>query len=141
MAGAPVPQIGVGFSPSPAHDNASAASEAERWRRLATGGGRASAQLGFEVQRTLTDDETTSFQPTAEGLPLLRVVGQVAQTYVVTEGPDGLYLVDQHAAHERVLYEQMQADRASAEVAAQQLLEPLTVELTPAQAAIIEAEL
>jgi DNA mismatch repair protein MutL len=67
-------------------------------------------------------------------------VGQVAQTYVVAEGPDGLYLVDQHAAHERVLYEQMQANRAGAKVAAQQLLEPITVELTPAQAAILEAE-
>jgi DNA mismatch repair protein MutL len=139
-ATAPVPQIGVGFTPSPAHDTASNASEAERWRRLATAGGRAAAQLGFEAQRTLTDDETTSFQPSTEGLPLLRVVGQVAQTYIVTEGPDGLYLVDQHAAHERVLYEQMQASRASAQVAAQQLLEPLTVELSPAQTAILEAE-
>jgi DNA mismatch repair protein MutL len=140
MAAAPVPKIGVGFRSSPAHDIASATDEVERWRRLAAGGGRAATQLGFEAQRTLPDDGTTSFQPTAEGLPLLRVVGQVAQTYIVAEGPDGLYLVDQHAAHERVLYEQMQASRASAQVAAQQLLEPLTLEFTPAQVAILEAE-
>jgi DNA mismatch repair protein MutL len=136
MSAAPVPHIG-GDS---AHDAAVTSDEAERWRRLATGVGRSATQLGFEAQRTLPDDRATSFQPASDGLPLLRVVGQVAQTYVVAEGPDGLYLVDQHAAHERVLYEQMQANRAGAKVAAQQLLEPITVELTPAQAAILEAE-
>jgi DNA mismatch repair protein MutL len=137
---APVPQIGVGFRPSPAHDTTRAANEAERWRRLTASGGRAAAQLGFEAQRTLPDDETGGLQSAVEGLPLLRVVGQIAQTYIVTEGPDGLYLVDQHAAHERVLYEQMQSSRASAQVAAQQLLEPMTLELTPSQSAILEAE-
>jgi DNA mismatch repair protein MutL len=136
MAAAPVPHVG-GDS---AHYAAAASSEAERWRRLATGAARGATQLGFEAQRTLPGEGATSFQPTGDGLPLLRVVGQVAQTYVVAEGPDGLYLVDQHAAHERVLYEQMQTDRAGARVAAQQLLEPITVELTPAQAAILEAE-
>jgi DNA mismatch repair protein MutL len=137
---APVPQIGIGFRPSPAHDTALVANEAERWRRLTTSGGRAAAQLGFEAQRTLPDDETGGLQLAAEGLPLLRVVGQIAQTYIVTEGPDGLYLVDQHAAHERVLYEKMQSSRASAQVAVQQLLEPISLELTPSQAAILEAE-
>ena len=38
---------------------------------------------------------------TKSTLPLLRVVGQVSNTYIVAEGPDGMYLVDQHAAHER----------------------------------------
>jgi DNA mismatch repair protein MutL len=140
MTAAPVPHIGSGFRPSPAHDTALASDEAERWRRLATGGKPAATQLGFEAQRTLPDDGETSFQPAADGLPLLRVVGQVAQTYIVTEGPDGLYLVDQHAAHERVLYELMQASRANTQVAIQQLLEPVTLELTPAQTAILEAE-
>jgi DNA mismatch repair protein MutL len=67
-------------------------------------------------------------------------VGQVAQTYVIAEGPDGLYLVDQHAAHERVLYEQLQAARIAAAVAVQQLLHPVTLELSPGQAAVMEAE-
>ena len=141
MAAVPVPQIGRDFTPSPAHSTGAAGNEAERWRRLTTAGGPAgAAQLGFEAQRTLPDDESTSFRPSTGRLPLLRVVGQVAQTYIVTEGPDGLYLVDQHAAHERVIYEEMLSERASAQVAAQQLLEPVTVELTPAQTAVLEAE-
>ena len=39
--------------------------------------------------------------------PLLRVVGQMNGTYIITEGPDGMYLIDQHAAHERVVFEQV----------------------------------
>jgi DNA mismatch repair protein MutL len=66
-------------------------------------------------------------------LPPLRVLGQMAQCYIVAEGPEGMYLIDQHAAHERVLYERLLAQQATAAVAVQQLLEPLTVELTPAQ--------
>lgn len=63
------------------------------------------------------------------GLPILRVVGQVRQMYIIAEGPEGLYLIDQHATHERVLYEQMRADQANAQVTSQQLLEPLVMNL------------
>jgi DNA mismatch repair protein MutL len=141
IAAAPVPQMGIGFRPHSVQGMGEAGAEAERWRRLtASGGGRAAAQLGFEAQRTLPDADAPSLQLAAEELPMLRVVGQIAQAYIVAEGPDGLYLVDQHAAHERVLYEKMRAELTSAQVAAQQLLEPLTMELTPAQAAVLEAE-
>ena len=69
-----------------------------------------------------------------EKLPPLRVLGQLAQCYIIAEGPEGMYLVDQHAAHERVLYERLTAQQAAASVAVQTLLEPLAVELTLAQA-------
>ncbi|MBU0495418.1 MAG: DNA mismatch repair endonuclease MutL [Chloroflexi bacterium] len=69
-----------------------------------------------------------------ERLPPLRVLGQIGQTYIIAEGPGGLYLIDQHAAHERVLYERWQAQRAGgAPVPAQALLEPLAVPATPPQ--------
>jgi len=60
--------------------------------------------------------------------PLLRAVGQAANAYLVAEAPDGLYLIDQHAAHERVLFERMMALQ-SGEAVSQVLLSPAAVEL------------
>jgi DNA mismatch repair protein MutL len=74
-------------------------------------------------------------------LPLLRVVGQVGQTYVVAEGPQGMYLVDQHAAHERVLYEKLMAERQQQAVASQVLLEPLALELPAPLAAVLSEQM
>jgi DNA mismatch repair protein MutL len=77
-------------------------------------------------------------EPTLAGgqhLPVMRILGQVQNTYVVCEGPDGIYFIDQHTAHERVLYEEILAQRARSGVARQALLEPVVVELTPAQSA------
>ena len=72
-------------------------------------------------------------------LPMLRVVGQMGATYVVAEGPDGMYLVDQHAAHERVMYDRLVARRAKGEPAAvQPLLEPALLDLGLERAACLE---
>jgi DNA mismatch repair protein MutL len=65
-------------------------------------------------------------------LPPLRVVGQVAQTYIVAESPDGMVLIDQHAAHERVTYERLMTQRASQAFDQQGLLIPQTLDLPPA---------
>ncbi len=70
--------------------------------------------------------------------PLLRLIGQVAATYLVAEGPDGLYLIDQHAAHERVLFEQLMAQRRTGQVPRQPLLQPVVVHLPPPQARVLE---
>lgn len=66
-----------------------------------------------------------------ETLPVLRVIGQSHQTYIVAEGPDGLYLIDQHAAHERVTYERVKARFDDNAIESQPLLEPATVDLAP----------
>ena len=87
-------------------------------------------------QRTLVG-EPTSAERTYDSLPSLRVLGQLHETYVVAEAPDGLVLIDQHAADERVNYERLQrvfADGADA----QALAEPVRVELTAREAALFE---
>lgn len=54
-------------------------------------------------------------------LPPLRVVGQIGAQFIVAEGPAGIYLIDQHAAHHRLLYEQMRSELERGELAPQEL--------------------
>ena len=75
----------------------------------------------------------------AISLPVLRVIGQLDNTYIITEGPDGLYLIDQHAAHERVLFERIERQRLQREIETQGLLEPMTLEVSPRQEAVLRA--
>ncbi len=70
-------------------------------------------------------------------IPILRVMGQLSNTYILAEGPDGLYMIDQHAAHERILFEKVLAQREQKNVDIQGLLEPLTIELSPRQEEIL----
>ncbi len=84
--------------------------------------------------------ETTFVAPLpAPGLPALRVMGQLASTYIIGEGPEGLYLVDQHAAHERVLYEEIQAQWSRHKIEVQGLLQATTIELSPREEQIWQA--
>lgn len=69
----------------------------------------------------------------------LRPIGQLFQAYILAQGPEGLYVVDQHAAHERVLYERLQGELAAGRLASQALLLPLTFDLSPTQAAGLES--
>ena len=96
-------------------------------------------------QAVLTPIADTSYSPPpslptpAISLPVLRVLGQLDNSYIIAEGPDGLYLIDQHAAHERVLFEKIEQQRLRQEIEVQGLLEPMTLEVSPRQEAVLRS--
>ena len=142
LAHSPVPQIQRGpltwagnpasttsqidFSWTIPHNSAGDISQPDSDSRL--GDGSASHESGRQV-----------ILPSG-GLPLLRLIGQIGNTYLVAEGPDGLYLIDQHAAHERVLFEQYQ-NKLNEPVPSQNLLEPHTFDLSPDKAQMLAEQL
>ncbi len=137
---------GIGLN----HDNLSA------WENTLSGSQRRQLDMNLdlysagEYTRTpLAANQQQDYAPDAipEGpgtpqkprtLPILRVIGQIGATYIVAEGPSGLYLVDQHAAHERILYEQFMDEHARHEQVAQLSLDAQTLTLPPSEARLIE---
>jgi DNA mismatch repair protein MutL len=100
---------------------------------------------------TIEDPGTTSVPASSPGLsaakgaeapslPVLRVVGQLTSSYIMAEGPEGLYLIDQHAAHERVLFEKILSQRSQQKVEIQGLLEPVNIELSPRQEEVLKTK-
>jgi DNA mismatch repair protein MutL len=63
----------------------------------------------------------------------LKILGQLHDSFIVATGPDGLWIIDQHVAHERILFEQVLERRDTGAPDSQQLLLPLLIDVTPAQ--------
>ena len=74
--------------------------------------------------------------PTLESLRTLHPLGQIRNSFILAVNEDGLWIIDQHVAHERVLFEKVLRQRSAQQVESQRLLLPLVIELTPAQQAI-----
>ena len=70
----------------------------------------------------------------------LRFIAQVRQTYLVCEGQDGLYVIDQHAAAERVNYDRLRKQLGARAIPSQSLLFPQTLEVLPAEVELVEAK-
>lgn len=98
-----------------------------------------SAQASGTFSVPVSAQEQPSFP--GQHLPLLRLVGQVASTYLIAEGPDGLYLIDQHAAHERVLFDQLMEEHRGKAIHSQKLMTPVVIELSSEKAGMLELQL
>jgi DNA mismatch repair protein MutL len=82
--------------------------------------------------------ETPGALPSVEDIADLKPLGQVNSSFIVAVNGEGLWIIDQHVAHERVLFEQHLRARRNGELGGQRLLVPLIVELNPRQLAIFE---
>ena len=108
------------------------------WSMAAELGEGATAAPGPESAMTAG---AVASAPALPNIPLLRLIGQIGASYLVAEGPDGLYLIDQHAAHERVLFEKLMLLHDQRDIPSQALLEPVSVTLPPAQTALLTDQL
>ncbi|MCH7698105.1 MAG: DNA mismatch repair endonuclease MutL [Chloroflexi bacterium] len=97
--------------------------------------------LSFQPQEARTAPQVATAEQAAfvDQLPVLRPVGQLGNTYVIAEGPDGMYMIDQHAAHERILYERFLGQQREGVREVQPLLQPAPVELTARQLSLLES--
>jgi DNA mismatch repair protein MutL len=116
-------------------------------RQLSVNGEQFSVSTDYASQSVPNEQESIENRKseiansTLGTVPLLRLVGQIGATYLVAEGPDGLYLIDQHAAHERVLFEKLMTQHAMKNIPSQTLLTPATVTLPPASAQLLVTQL
>jgi DNA mismatch repair protein MutL len=95
-------------------------------------------QAALGLSRAAPEATPAAIRSHRELLPMLRVVGQLNATYLVCEGPDGMYLLDQHAAHERVVYDRLFARPGGEQAGNQPLLEPIVLELEPSLAVTLD---
>jgi len=75
-------------------------------------------------------------EPTLSALGTLKPLGQIRNSFILAVNEDGLWIVDQHVAHERVLFERILKQRGAQKVESQRLLMPIVLELSPAQQAV-----
>jgi DNA mismatch repair protein MutL len=75
-------------------------------------------------------------EPTLSSLHTLKALGQIRNSFILAVNEDGLWIIDQHVAHERVLFERVLKQRSAQKVESQRLLMPIVLELSPAQQAV-----
>jgi DNA mismatch repair protein MutL len=104
--------------------------EAKHEGELADNEGRTERGLGATIDNA--PDNTSDTE-----VPVLYPIGQLHGTYILAQNDQGLYMIDQHAAQERIKYEYFRDKLAEADTRVQDLLVPLTFEMTAAEEALI----
>ena len=97
--------------------------------------------LNYFEKNSSTNDLRGSESSLKEILDSLLVIGQISLTYIVCEGNNGLYLVDQHAAHERILFESILSRNLNEDVEIQRFLDPFVLEVDDFQREFLEENL
>ena len=151
-AGSPVPEIRDAPVGPPAHADTASPRRGDSLGRpphgAAAPSGPAQPGLGWPAP-PMPDDGSHADAPRSSAqppmiphstLPVLRVLGQAQSTYITAEGPDGIYLIDQHAAHERVLFERVTGEYLTRGAESQSLMEAQTIDLDPRQQELLEAQ-
>ncbi|MCY9657335.1 DNA mismatch repair endonuclease MutL [Paenibacillus chondroitinus] len=128
-------------TPSPSYSNRTSSSQAASSYSPAAANPR---QVSIQQQRRtneafmdLLPSHEESDQPKLPAFPSLEPIGQMHGTYLIAQNGDGLYLIDQHAAHERINYEYYYERFGNPAEASQELLVPITLEFTPSEAGIL----
>ncbi len=115
--------------------NESGSTIAERFSKAAPAAMRVTVSAGFRDAGTGAGSEPLA---SAESLSELKPLGQVSSSFIVAVNGEGLWIIDQHVAHERVLFEQHLRARREGQLTGQRMLMPLMVELSPRQLVIFE---
>jgi len=100
--------------------------------------GSAASQPAPEAREETAMPVPSALPPGAEELAALRPLGQLKESFIVAATEDALWIIDQHVAHERVLFEKTLRQRAAGRSQGQRLLMPQVIQLTPAQQATLE---
>jgi DNA mismatch repair protein MutL len=114
----------------------SVAAALNRYSGVAEPAAPAYAPREFAPARALLDEESPAVDPGRRAVPL----AQYKDSYIIAKDRDGLILVDQHVAHERVLFERYLAEAERGDVHVQRLLFPKTIELTTDESIVMESE-
>jgi DNA mismatch repair protein MutL len=117
-----------------------ALSGSHSWERVGIARNAPEPHATSPAAQPIPQTQVSTPQPSGN-LPALRILGQLAATYIIAEGPEGLYLIDQHAAHERILFERLMAQHDLGSVVSQPLLDPAPVDIPLDRAHLLDGNL
>ncbi|NOQ55423.1 MAG: DNA mismatch repair endonuclease MutL [Nanohaloarchaea archaeon] len=109
---------------------------------------KASSYVGSEEVHTVDDKEVSvsssavsEESPVVSRLPAMKIIGQVNKTYIIAETADGMFIIDQHAAHERVVYEKFMGMYGSSDIKTQNLINVQIIELPAKESLILSSNI